>query len=499
MGALVSKAQHGCVGSQPCFTVPARLALGFVLIFGMLLGQASAQETFIGFDTGRDVREVDVPVGKSVTIRTDKSIADLVVGDPTIADVFPLTEASFYVLGRKQGRTNVALFDADRRLIGIADVEVTIDTDDLRLAIRQAAPGARVDVQTVNGRLRLSGSVPDGVTLRKVLEIAEQYGSDQVINSVRVTNAQQVLLEVRLLEAKRSAGRELGVSWSARSPDSSRGLSTGAVNRPTVDTPVFTIDPLLASGSEPFGTLVAQVLDAGIDADIVVQALEQKGLARRLAEPNLVALSGEKASFHAGGEVPIPVPAGDGDITIIFKEFGVRLNFTPVVLDEGIINLKLEPEVSEPDPSVTIRTNDIEVPGFVTRRASTTIELRDGQSFAMAGLLQTTHTKNQSQLPWLGQVPVLGALFRSSDFQKQETDLVIIVTPHIVKPARLGEPLRTPLDKTRPANDVEFFLLGMHEVSEEMLRRFEKGEGIYGPYGHIIELQPGANNVHSKK
>ncbi|MDP2618764.1 MAG: type II and III secretion system protein family protein [Hyphomicrobiales bacterium] len=325
------------------------------------------------------------------------------------------------------------------------------------------------------------------------------------------TNAQQVLLEVRLLEASRSAGRELGVSWWVRDPGSTRGLATGAVDRPTVGPPpptntllspptaLFTLSPALASGAVPFGTLVAQVLDAGIDADIVVQALEQKGLARRLAEPNLVALSGEKASFHAGGEVPIPVPSGDGDITIIFKEYGVRLNFTPVVLDDGLINLKLEPEVSEPDPSVTIRTNDIEVPGFVTRRASTTIELRDGQSFAMAGLLQTTHTKNQSQLPWLGQVPVLGALFRSSDFQKQETDLVIIVTPHIVKPSKPGEPLRTPLDKTRPANDVEFFLLGMQEVSDDMLRRFEKGQGIYGPYGHIIELQPGANDVHTKQ
>lgn len=491
----MSRVQFGCVASRRRFTILARVAFALVLIFGISLVEVAAQETFLRFDSGREVHDVDVPVSQSVTIRTDKSIADLVVGNPDIADVFPLTEESFYVLGKKEGRTNIALYDADRHLVGVADLEVTIDADDLRLAIRQAVPGARVDVQTVNGRIRLSGRVPDSVDLRKILEIAEQYSSEQVINAVRVTNAQQVLLEVRLLEAKRSAGRELGVSWWIRDPDSGRGVSTGSVNLPTVDTPVFTIDPRLSSGSEPFGTLVAQVLGAGVDADIVVQALEQKGLARRLAEPNLVALSGEKATFHAGGEVPIPVPDADGRITILFKEFGVRLNFTPVVLDDGLINLKLEPEVSEPDPSIAIRTNDIEVPGFVTRTASTTIELRDGQSFAMAGLLQTTHTKSQAQIPWLGQVPVLGALFRSSDFQKQETDLVIIVTPHIVKPAKPGEPLHTPLDGKRAANDVEFFLLGMQEVSDEMLHNFEQGTGVIGPFGHIIELQPGTSDV----
>lgn len=452
------------------------------------------------FQNGQAVRELDVPIGTSVTVRTTETLGELVVGNSEIADVFPLTENSLYVLGKLQGRTNVAVYDPNRRLIGVIDVEVGIDSGDLATSIRQAAPRSKIDVQTVNGRLRLSGTVPDAVSLDKVLEIASQYSED-VINSIQVTKAQQVMLEVRLLEASRTAGRELGVSWFARRPGGSRALTTGGFNFPPADDPSqgFTFDSVLPSGNAPFGTLLAQVLSAGIDADILIQALEQKGLARRLAEPNLVALSGEAASFLAGGEVPIPVAESDGTVTVEFKRYGVRLIFTPIVLDDGLINLKLETEVSEIDPTVTIRSNAVDIPAFTTRNAVTTLELRDNQSFAMAGLLQTTHTKNQRQLPWLGQIPILGALFRSSDFQKQETDLVIIVTPSLVRPASPGEPLATPLDAARPSNDPEFFLLGMQEVDDKMLLRFQQGAGIYGPYGHIIDLPAGALNATAKK
>jgi pilus assembly protein CpaC len=229
-----------------------------------------------------------------------------------------------------------------------------------------------------------------------------------------------------------------------------------------------------------------------------VQALEGKGLARRLAEPNLIALSGEKASFLAGGEVPIPVAEEDGRVTVQYKEYGVRLNFTPVVLDGGLINLKLEPEVSQVDPTTTIRTGLVEIPAFVSRRASTTIEVRDGQSFAMAGLLQSVHTKNQDQIPWLGQLPILGALFRSSSFQEEETDLVIIVTPRLVRPAKPGQPLKTPLDSAKPSNDIDFFLMGKLEVDQDMQRRFTEGTGVIGPYGHIVELPSDKRNARKK-
>lgn len=254
---------------------------------------------------------------------------------------------------------------------------------------------------------------------------------------------------------------------------------------------------MLPSGNTPFGTLIASFLGGGVSADVLVQALEEKGLARRLAEPNLIALSGEKASFLAGGEVPIPV-SYDDKITVDYKEYGVRLTFTPTVLENGLINLKLEPEVSQVDDSVRVDLGAISIPAFITRRASTSIEVRDGQSFAMAGLLQTVHTKNQEQLPWLGQLPILGALFRSSGFQEQETDLVIIVTPRLVKPAKPGQPLRTPLDGSKPSNDIEFFLMGSLEVDSGMQKRFAEGEGVIGPYGHIVEIQPEKRNVSKK-
>lgn len=462
-----------------------------------------AQERLLRFSKGRAIGEINVARGQFMTAKTATNVGRVVVGNPEVATAVPLTSQSFYVLGRAEGRTNVAVYDAGDELLGTVNVEVGADTPDLASSIQEVIPKANIRVETINGKLRLSGTVPDGVALRKALELAEQYGSDGIINALRVTGGQQVMLEVRFIEANRSAGRELGVSWYGRRTNdrSGRDGRTGGF-RPRGDDEngdgIVRFNSSLGSGSSPFGTLIAEVLGGGITADVLVQALEEKGLARRLAEPNLIALSGERASFLAGGEVPIPVSSDEDRISVDYKEYGVRLNFTPVVLDDGLINLKLEPEVSQVDESVRVSTGAISVPSFITRRASTSIEVRDGQSFAMAGLLQTSHTKNQEQLPWLGQLPVIGALFRSSGFQEQETDLVIIVTPRLVKPAKPGQPLRTPLDGTKPSNDVEFFLMGSLEVDSGMQKRFAEGDGVIGPYGHIVNLQPEKRNVSKK-
>ncbi len=445
----------------------------------------AAQSGLIVFSDGRSGDEIDVAVSKFVTVGTATDVGRVVVGDADIASVVVTSARSLYILGNAPGTTNVVVFDQRGEMVGMFDVEVGADIADLRLAIRQAVPDAKVEVQSVNGRIRLAGSVPDGPSVQSILDIAEQYGADDVINALTVKSTQQVMLEVRFVEASRNAARELGIGLAVRSSGdtSGRGLVTGRG---------------LPGGTTPFATLLTQILDTGITADLLLDALEQKGLARRLAEPNLVALSGNTASFLAGGEVPIPVAENEDTITVTYKEYGVRLNFTPVVLDNGLINLKLEPEVSQIDPTTTVRTGSIEVPAFISRRATTTIELRDGQSFAMAGLLQTVHTKEQEQVPYLGQVPVLGALFRSSSYQKQETDLVIIVTPRLVRPTDPGVRLKTPLDGARPSNDPEFLLLGMLEVNDDMLRRFASGDGIIGPYGHIIELQTEADGVYKK-
>ena len=238
------------------------------------------------------------------------------------------------------------------------------------------------------------------------------------------------------------------------------------------------------------------MLGNGVQADVLVRALEERGIVRRLAEPNLVALSGDTASFLAGGEFPIPVASNLGTITIEFKKYGVGLAFTPTVLGDGVINLKIEPEVSQIDPTTSITIGAITVPALIVRRANTTVELRDGQSFAIAGLLQSINTADQKQLPWLADVPILGALARSAAYQKKETDLVIIVTPRIVRPARPGDVLRTPLDGTRPANDAEYFLLGQSEITVPMDRRIKgRSDGSAPPIGHILDVAKGERHV----
>jgi pilus assembly protein CpaC len=442
---------------------------------------ATAEEQLL-FERGR-AAELQVDLGKFVNARTKGKVARLVVGDPDIATAVPLTDTTFYVLGKKEGRTNVAVFDHAETLIGNINVEVGTDTADLQQTIRAAVPQSRVSVDTVNGRIRLSGTASDATAQRRILEVAEQYSEKPVINAMTVAGGQQVLLEVRIVEANRNAQRVLGVRWRASGPGGV-SASVGSAALPDAKT--------------PFGSIVANIIGGGISADVLIQALEEKGLGRRLAEPNLTALSGEKASFLAGGEVPIPVGGDEDKITIQYKEYGVRLNFTPFVLENGLINLKLEPEVSQVDETRFVRAGNIEVPAFITRRANTTIEVRDGQSFAMAGLLQTNQSKAQNQLPWLGQIPVLGALFRSSSYQDDETDLVIIVTPRLARPAKPGQHLRTPLDDARPANDPEFFLLGNMEVSSDMQERFIAGTGSIGPYGHMINVKSEKANAAKK-
>jgi pilus assembly protein CpaC len=249
-------------------------------------------------------------------------------------------------------------------------------------------------------------------------------------------------------------------------------------------------------GGSPFGFLAGNMIAKGLQIDVMLNALETRGLARRLAEPNLVALSGDTANFLAGGEYPIPVPGSfAGQISVDYKKYGVSLAFTPTVLQDSLINLKIEPEVSALDPSHNVTVgNGIVVPALTVRRASSTIELRDGQSFVLAGLLQNDLATAQEQLPWLGDVPVLGALFSSKSYQKNETDLIIIVTPRIVHPTRPGDVVRTPFDNTLPANDADFFLKNKNEV----LRTEVRGGGAAverGPIGHMLELPKGGVNA----
>ena len=421
---------------------------------------------FFTLDDPEQITRLRVTVHKSQTIRFARTFGEALVSESEIADVIPLTDRSLYVVGKKIGATRLSILDKEKQLLGIVELEVSYDTDALNAQLRRSVPGANIRVTSVNGRILLSGYVPNAPALEKAVAIAEQYAPESVTNSLSVAGSQQVLLEVRFVEASRAASRNLGVSWDLLKPGSfdartnlPGGVGLGAFPRTVL----------------PFGSLVARLLNGGTSADLLIQALEEKGLARRLAEPNLVALSGDTASFLAGGEFPFPIAREDNTITIEFKKFGVGLGFTPTVLANGLINLKIEPEVSEIDPNNTLVVNDTTIPGLVTRRAKTTIELRDGQSFAIAGLLQANHTKAHKQLPWIGQVPVLGALFRSASYEKKETDLVIIVTPRLVQPAGPGDRLVTPFDNRVPSNDVGFFLNGKQEQPNWKARERRQG------------------------
>ncbi|TIL42968.1 type II and III secretion system protein family protein [Mesorhizobium sp.] len=442
------------------------------------------------------VHRVFLPMSQSVTIQVNATLGDIVVGDEKIADAQPMTDRTLYVIGKSAGTTTVNLFSEDKRSLGVIQIEVGVDVSDMAQAIRQVAPRSRIDIGSINGKVRLGGHVKDGATLAAIMQVAQQYGPDAIINAVTVDDSQQVNLEVRVLEAKRNAGRDLGVSIRSTNGSGTTRTATGiaAVDEDNVVLGPGNLLTGLLSNTNPFAALITRVIDSNIKVDLIIEALEAKGVVRTLAEPNLTTLSGEVASFNAGGEVPIRTDEGDGEISVEYKQFGVNLLFTPVVLNDDKINIRLAPEVSDLTGFTTAGD-----PIFTNRKLSTVVELRDGQSFAVGGLLSSKNTKIQRQVPWLGQVPIVGTLFRNSSNQKEETELVVIVTPRIVRPVKPGEQLATPFDKTRPANDPEFFILGQLEVTKDMVRKYELGQGVVGPYGHMLDLKSKDKMIYVKK
>jgi pilus assembly protein CpaC len=470
----------------------------------LLPAKVEAQQRVVQLIGPKRTGMITINIGKSEDVRTDASFTDVVVGDPEVADVNPLTDRAVSILGRKSGTTRVSMYGEGKKLVGVFDVGVTYDTTLVASEIARRFPYAKLRVSSVNGRIMLSGTAPDGPTVDKAVTIAKQFGPD-VINTVQVLQPQQVMLEVRFIEATRQAGRELGFQWNTMC-NNGRCLANVGNRLPREALPVTKegpngpidekrVSPIVAagvlSGTAPFGFMLAKLIANGVQTDLMINALEQKGMARSLAEPNLVALSGDTASFLAGGEFPVPVPGALGQVTIDYKRYGVGLAFTPTVLGGGMINLKIEPEVSQLDTSHPVQVAGISVPPLIVRRASTTVELRDGQSFVVGGLLQSVGQNQMQQLPWLGDIPVLGALFRSASYQKNETDLAIIVTPRLVRPAAPGDPIKTPLDTTLPVNDTDLFLLGKMETTRGFARKTANAE--HRPYsGHMLDLPKGA-------
>lgn len=475
-----------------------------ILITGIFnFHHADAIETSLPTAVQAPILQVSVVKNKSLTFKFDKPFSTSIVGEPAIADVLPLSSEIFYILGKKIGNTNIVFFDEKKNLVGVIDVEVKLDAARIATEIKSGthSPGIRVSVE--GEQVVLSGEARDVVDAERALSIAKSMltpaaGEDAgkyVIDAMKLSDTQQVLLQVRFIEVDRNAERDLGVNWYAgnslrtgKNPNLTNGTGTYG------DLPNNTITGTFSGSNiaSPFGIGLINLAAGGANLEGLLTALEQKGLARKLAEPDLVALSGDKASFLAGGQYPVPtVQSNVGTTPLIstqYQPFGVELTFTPTVLPNGVINLKLAPRVSELDYTNGVFVNGTAIPSLTDRRAETTIELKDGQSFAIAGLLQSDSLRSTSQLPWLGSVPIIGALFRSSSYSQKESDLVVIVTPHLVAPVRPGQALATPLDGTIPGNDQDFFLMGNAEIADKSNGKQEATRRPAKRSGHIISL-----------
>ncbi len=363
-------------------------------------------------------RTVHVPRDKSLSFRLPQPASRIVIAQPEIAKVTATSNASFYVQGIEFGSTNMLVYGPAGRLQEVIDVRVGFDSEGLQQDLTAAFPGEALKVRNLGEVLMLGGEVSTTGVQAGAERIAEKYAPESVISRITVRASEQVVLEVRILEASRSAMQDMGVNLTAAN-GSFQVLTGGGLIGATPPAAVAS----LFGGSGDSTRLDAQI-----------QALEERGVVRTLAKPNLVAISGEKASFLAGGEFPFPVPTRDG-IVIEFRPYGVKLNFVPKVQDNGWVRLEVAPEVSQLDPNNALTIGGINVPALTVRRASTTLELRPGDTFAMAGLFQHDYMNNTSQTPWLGDVPVLGALFRSARFKRSESELLILVTPRIATAA----------------------------------------------------------------
>ncbi len=435
---------------------------------------------------GASTEALNVPLNRAVVVESDVPFAELSIANPGIADINTLSDKSIYVLGKAPGRTTLTLLAPDGSLIANVDVQVTPDVAEFKERLRQILPGEPIEVRTANDGIVLSGIVSSAAKLDRALDLASRYAPDRVSNLMSVGGTQQVMLKVRFAEVQRNVTKALNGSVGLRDGGRLVGETGTWLGGATED----------SAGNDPFGG--GFVLDEGknsgiklggsigaLEFSVLLEALESKGMVRTLAEPNLTALSGQEARFLAGGEYPVPVSDENG-IKIEYKPFGVDMIFTPTVVDGDIINIKMAAAVSSIDTTVTAQTTAGPVTGFKTRLTSTTVEMRDGESFAIAGLLQDDFRDVNSQVPWLGDVPVLGALFRSADYQRAQSELVIIITPHLVTPVR-GEALALPTDRVRVPTDGELFLFGKVAGTANTPEGEVARQDFNSAYGYVME------------
>jgi pilus assembly protein CpaC len=464
--------------------------IGLALAFGPLV-QAVQAETLRVVQRGT-VSTLDVPMNRAVVVESDVPFAELSIANPQIADISSLSDRTIYVLGKSPGLTTLTLLDGAGQLITNVDVRVAADISEFKERLQQILPGEKIEVRTANDGIVLSGTVTSAQRLQRALDLAERYAPERVSNLMSVGGVQQVMLKVRFAEMQRSVSKSLGASLALNGTvlSGDLGVNGGVGTNATAGAITRSLGGAVPAVNENVGAVVFGFNAGALQVGLLLEALEQKGVVRFLAEPNLTALSGQEARFLAGGEYPVPVAQDNGQITVEFKPFGIELQFVPRVVDTDIINLELKAAVSDIDPANGIAINGFEIDAFSRRETSTTVEMRDGDSFAIAGLIQDNFLDNSRQLPWLGDVPVLGALFRSANYQRSQTELVIIVTAHLVTPTR-GEALALPTDRVKPPSESDLFLFGRTSSTTHGAAKGPAGEvarqDFSGSYGYVLD------------
>ncbi len=424
---------------------------------------------------------ITLEVNSGTLLRLPRAAGTVFVANPDIADVQIKSPELIYVSAKAPGQTVIYAVDANDTVLLNSPIRVELSVSRLRSAIRQLIPGERVSVDSVDGNLVLTGAISDAGRAEKVQKLAGAIAGEakgaQVINRMAVMTPNQINLRVRIAEVDRQVLKQIGVDWNRAAGEVTFATANGA---PITSVPTPSILTI--------GKTIGQAVNA------TVSALATEGFITILAEPNLTATSGQTASFLAGGEFPYPVaqPGSVGNntvFTIEFKQFGVQLAFTPTIIDAEHLNLRVRPEVSQLDFANSVSVDGNPVPALTVRRAETTVELASGQSFALAGLLQNASQQDISKVPWLGDIPILGALFRSNRFKHNESELIIIVTPYLVRPT--GRMPSTPVDGMSPANDVQqvFFSDTYRQQLPGPARGplNAGGKGLIGPAGFRLD------------
>jgi pilus assembly protein CpaC len=455
-----------------------------------------------GASNVRQAQRLDVAVGRSLVMDLPAPASRVSVAEPKVASLVLLSPTQIYVAGLAPGATTLTLWDRSDRVSGVFDLEVAPDVARVKEALHRVLPGEHgLGVSAMHGSLALTGAVSSIGSQDTALAVAKSFAGDKVVNLLQVAGVQQVLLEVKVAEMTRTDLKRLGINFSYfMGGDFVYSFLNNLVklnNQGPLDIYPFQItsnDKFNApTGMEPSQSVNGMFRlhnGKGIYTGFL-DALKENGLIKVLAEPNLMCVSGRSAEFLAGGEIPVPIPQGLGTVAVEYKKFGVSLNFTPRVIGPQTISLDVAPEVSELDYSSAATIAGFVIPGLNTRKASTTVELGDGQSFAIAGLFRDSVRSTLDRVPGLGDVPVLGTLFSSKEFQKNQSELIIIVTPHLARPVQAGD-LSLPTDSYTEPSELDFFLNG--RLSGEAPTGMgvaprvpaAKGSGLEGEFGHML-------------